>query len=178
MYFEMESQVARPAFKCSECLISTSLPSRVLGSQACATTKGTGTRNQAKDGPPRLSPTWLPEDRQVGPPIGQFGVAEHHNAVLSSFVEAKHSLLVIFDYERNASRDILSISLGSTRTTRERGCKPSPAGKDGRLQGPQGFKMSSDFSHQDHRPRVELIDLGTCGSHQDCQPSECWLVVT
>lgn len=40
---------------------------------------------------------WLPEDRQVGPPIGQFCVAEHHNAVLSSFVEAKHSLLVIFD---------------------------------------------------------------------------------
>ena len=45
----------------------------------------------------RLSRTWLPEDRQVGPPIGQFCVAEHHNAVLSSFVEAKHSLLVIFD---------------------------------------------------------------------------------
>lgn len=44
-----------------------------------------------------LSPTWLPEDRQVGPPIGQFRVAEHHDAVLSSFVEAKHSLLVVFD---------------------------------------------------------------------------------
>lgn len=43
------------------------------------------------------STLWLPEDRQVRLPIGQFYVAEHHNAVLSSFVEAKHSFLVIFD---------------------------------------------------------------------------------
>uniref|UniRef100_A0A8C8US82 Uncharacterized protein n=1 Tax=Peromyscus maniculatus bairdii TaxID=230844 RepID=A0A8C8US82_PERMB len=44
-------------------------------------------------GAPRgLSPTWLPEDRQVGPPIGQFCVAEHHDAVLRRFVEAKHTL--------------------------------------------------------------------------------------
>lgn len=39
-------------------------------------------------------------------------------------------------------------------------------------KGLQCFKKSSDVSHQDHRPRAELIDLGTCGSHQDCQPSE------
>jgi hypothetical protein len=41
--------------------------------------------------------TWLPEDCQVGPPIGQLRIGEHHDTILGSFVEAKHSLLVIFD---------------------------------------------------------------------------------
>uniref|UniRef100_D4AC54 Uncharacterized protein n=1 Tax=Rattus norvegicus TaxID=10116 RepID=D4AC54_RAT len=44
-----------------------------------------------------LPHSWLPEDGQVRLSIGQFCVAEHHNAVLSSFVEAKHSFLVVFD---------------------------------------------------------------------------------
>lgn len=48
----------------------------------------------------------------------------------------------------------------------------APQEKMGESERLQGFKTSSDFLHQDHRPRAELIDLGTCGSHQDCQPSE------
>uniref|UniRef100_A0A5F9C3U0 Uncharacterized protein n=1 Tax=Oryctolagus cuniculus TaxID=9986 RepID=A0A5F9C3U0_RABIT len=42
----------------------------------------------------QLSRTWLPQDGQVGLPAGELRVGEHHDAVLGSFVEAKHSLLV------------------------------------------------------------------------------------
>ncbi|CAH6792287.1 AC133403.1 [Phodopus roborovskii] len=48
--------------------------------------KGPGDRKAGPGWPLGLSPTWLPEDRQVGPPIGQFCVAEHHDTVLSSFL--------------------------------------------------------------------------------------------
>uniref|UniRef100_A0A8C5YH86 Uncharacterized protein n=1 Tax=Microcebus murinus TaxID=30608 RepID=A0A8C5YH86_MICMU len=41
----------------------------------------------------RASPTWLPEDRQVGLPAGELRVGEHHDAVLGSLVETKHGLL-------------------------------------------------------------------------------------
>uniref|UniRef100_A0A8C4FGZ6 Uncharacterized protein n=1 Tax=Catagonus wagneri TaxID=51154 RepID=A0A8C4FGZ6_9CETA len=37
------------------------------------------------------SPTWLPEDRQVGLPTGQLCVGEHHHTILGGFVETKHS---------------------------------------------------------------------------------------
>uniref|UniRef100_A0A8C9GX01 Uncharacterized protein n=1 Tax=Piliocolobus tephrosceles TaxID=591936 RepID=A0A8C9GX01_9PRIM len=37
------------------------------------------------------SPTWLPEDRQVGLPTGELRIGEHHDAVLGGFVETKHS---------------------------------------------------------------------------------------
>uniref|UniRef100_A0A8C5ZHH7 Uncharacterized protein n=1 Tax=Marmota marmota marmota TaxID=9994 RepID=A0A8C5ZHH7_MARMA len=40
-----------------------------------------------------VPPTWLPQHRQVGLPTGQVCVAERHDAVLGSFIEAKHSLL-------------------------------------------------------------------------------------
>uniref|UniRef100_A0A8C9KNE2 Uncharacterized protein n=1 Tax=Panthera tigris altaica TaxID=74533 RepID=A0A8C9KNE2_PANTA len=41
----------------------------------------------------RPSPTWLPEDCQVGPPAGELCVGEHHDTVLGGFVETKRSLL-------------------------------------------------------------------------------------
>lgn len=46
-----------------------------------------------------------------------------------------------------------------------------PQEKTGDAKRPKGVQISSDFSHQEHRPRAELMDLGTCGSHRDCQPS-------
>lgn len=53
----------------------------------------------------RPSPTWLPEDRQVGLPTGQLCVGEQHDTVLGSFVETKHGVLVIFHW-RKPSRNV------------------------------------------------------------------------
>uniref|UniRef100_A0A673SPD3 Uncharacterized protein n=1 Tax=Suricata suricatta TaxID=37032 RepID=A0A673SPD3_SURSU len=39
----------------------------------------------------RTSPTWLPEDCQVGLSAGELRVGEHHDAVLGGFVETNHS---------------------------------------------------------------------------------------
>uniref|UniRef100_A0A8C6AZR2 Uncharacterized protein n=1 Tax=Monodon monoceros TaxID=40151 RepID=A0A8C6AZR2_MONMO len=36
------------------------------------------------------SPTWLPEDCQVGLPTGELCIREHHHTILGSFVETKH----------------------------------------------------------------------------------------
>lgn len=56
------------------------------------------------------SPTWLPEDRQVGPAAGELCVGEHHDTILGSFVETKHSLLVIFHWKK-PSRNVLGVSM-------------------------------------------------------------------
>lgn len=50
--------------------------------------------------PSQPSPTWLPEDGQVGFPTGELRVGEHHDTVLGGFVETKHSLLVIFHWKK------------------------------------------------------------------------------
>lgn len=55
-------------------------------------------------GTSQLSPTWLPEHRQVGLATRKLCVGEQHDTILGSFVEAKHSLLVIFHWKKTKQK--------------------------------------------------------------------------
>lgn len=99
----------------------------------------------------RPSPTWLPEDRQVGLPTGQLCIGEQHDTVLGSFVETKHCLLVIFHWKKTKKKCPEFVS-GQPRAAEQWGKEPNTLQKkadEERLKGlGEGIGRGSAFKNE------------------------------
>lgn len=88
----------------------------------------------------RPSPTWLPEDRQVGLPTGQLCIGEQHDTILGSFVETKHCLLVIFHWKKTKQKCPEFVS-GQPRAADKWGEEPNTLQKKGGEESLKGGRL-------------------------------------